>query len=265
VQAALESAIHALAFGPEIDLESEPEVRAWLERHGVSARDADAIVARGAAKLGIYRRLLRGNLFEAVEIAIPRVVARLGDVFREYFDRYLAAHGPRSRYLRHVTTELLDFCEPLWPSDPRVPSYMMDLARHENVQIEVASMLARPLEAEPGELDLERPLRFIEAVRLMRYDHAVHRLSDSLEDRTQPAAEPTALLVYRNPEHEVRYLELTPLAAAILERLLIGEALGAAITRSCAELGTTPDAAVLEGCSRLLADLAERGALLGAR
>jgi hypothetical protein len=98
----------------------------------------------------------------------------------------------------------------------------------------------------------------------MRYDFAVHRLVDSTDDRTEPAQEATAILVYRNPEHEVRYLELTPLAADILERLLGGESLGSAVTLACRHAGVALDASVLEGTARLLADLGERGALLGA-
>jgi len=264
VQAALERAIHELAFGAEIDAGDEPAVRRWLARHEVAPEDAEAIVAGGLERLAVYRGLLRGNLYEAIEIAIPRVVARLGDVFDEYFDRFLAERGPRTHYLRDVTRELLDFCEPLWNADSRVPAYAMDLARHENVQIEVGALETRPLGVEPGELDLERPVRFVEATRLMRYAFAVHRLPESAEDRADPAHEPTALLVYRNPEHEVRYLELTPLAAAILERLLAGQALGPAITGACNDRGAAIDASVLDGTARLLADLGERGALLGA-
>jgi hypothetical protein len=261
VQAALESAFRELAFGPE--LESDEAVAAWLERHGFEAADATAIAAEWQ-RMQVYRRLLRQGLFEAVEVAIPRVIARLGDVFSEYFDRFLVERGPRTHYLRDVTRELLDFCEPLWKDDPRVPAYMLDLACHENAQIEIGAMQTRPLGSEPGELVLERPVVFVEAARLVRYANAVHRLSESLADRSEPSAEPTALLVYRNPEHEVRYLELTPLAAAILERLLQGEPLGAAISAACAEDGTTLDASVIEGTARLLADLAERGAFLGA-
>jgi hypothetical protein len=261
VQAALESAFRELAFGPEID--GAEELGAWLARHGFEAHDAEAIRAEWQ-RLGVYRRLMRHNLFEAIEIAIPRVVARLGSVFGEYFDRFLAERGPRTHYLRDVTRELLDFCEPLWRDDPRVSSYMLDLARHENAQIEIGAMQTRPPDNVPTELTLEQPVVFIEAARLMRYGHAVHRLSDSLDDRSEPSQQPTAILVYRNPEHEVRYLELTPLAAAILERLLAGEALGAAITSACAASGSALDASVIEGTARLLADLAERGALLGA-
>ena len=62
----------------------------------------------------------------------------------------------------------------------------------------------------------------------------------------------------------MRWLELTPLAAAIVARLLAGEALQAAVERACEEHGTAP-AAVAADVARLLADLGERGVLLGAR
>lgn len=260
---ALELAMADLVFGPGFAPDDRGALRAWLDRNGVEEADACAILDEGAERLLVYRMLVRGTLREAVECAIPRTMARLGPVFDEYFDRYLAERAPRSRYLRDVTTELLDFCAPLWVSDDRVPAWAMELARHEAVQIAVASELARPLGTESGELALDAPLRFIEAIRLMRYDHAVHRLSDDVDDRTPPLAQPTTLLVYRSPEHEVRYLETSPLAALVLERLLAGEPLGAAIRAACAEAGHAVEASVLDGMARLLADLAARGALLG--
>lgn len=250
-----------LVFGPGFAPSDAAARDAWLTRNGVGEADAQAIRDDGVERLFVYRELVRGTLREAVYAAIPRTMARLGPLFDEYFERYLAEVGPRSRYLRDVTTELLDFCAPLWASDPRVPPWAMELARHEAVQIVVASELARPPKHEPGELALDLPVRFVEAVRLMRYSHAVHRLSDDVLDRTPPLAEPTRLIVYRSPEHEVRYLETTALAADILERLLAREPLGAAIRGAC---GGTVGASVLEGTAILLADLAKRGVLLGA-
>ncbi|MBK7580787.1 MAG: putative DNA-binding domain-containing protein [Myxococcales bacterium] len=262
---ALELAMADLVFGPGFAPDDEAAIGNWLRTNGVGEDDARAIKEQGLERLLVYRTLVRGTLREALECAIPRTMARLGAVFDEYFDRYLAEVAPRSHYLRDVTPELLAFCQPLWPADPRVPAWSMDLARHESVQIDVASELARPLAHEPGELSLELPLRFIEAVRLMRYEYAVHRLNDDLDDRTPPAHEPTALLVYRSPEHEVRYLEQSPLAADILERLLAGQPLGNALQTACETRTIELDQKVVEGTATLLADLAERGALLGSR
>jgi hypothetical protein len=74
------------------------------------------------------------------------------------------------------------------------------------------------------------------------------------------------LFVYRSPEHEVRYLRLSPLAAAILDHLHGRRAtLREAMSAASAELGCALSEQVLQGAAQLLADLAERGALLGPR
>jgi hypothetical protein len=72
------------------------------------------------------------------------------------------------------------------------------------------------------------------------------------------------LLAYRDADHAVRWLELSPLAAEILERLVSGQALGSSVERACASRGVAPSA-VLENIATLLSDLGERGVLLGAR
>jgi hypothetical protein len=78
------------------------------------------------------------------------------------------------------------------------------------------------------------------------------------------AARPTVLLAYRDREHDVRYLELTPLAALVIERLAAGDPLGQAVTQACAEQGVALDKDVLDAIALVLSELAERGVLLGA-
>ena len=106
-------------------------------------------------------------------------------------------------------------------------------------------------------------MRFSTSARLCRYEHAVHRLAAALDARDVPEQVPGGLLAYRDPDHEVRFLELTPLATAILERLLRGEPLGEAVVSACTAMGAVVDAAVTGSTAALLGDLLERGAILG--
>jgi hypothetical protein len=195
---------------------------------------------------------------------MPRVVARLGATFDEYFARFLRARGPRTHYLRDVTAEFLEFCVPLWAVDPRVPAYVIELADHEALQVTIGSLQARPKEHFPEELDLETGVEFIDACRIVHYEHAIHELPDDERDHTHPRRESTWLLVYRSPEHQVRTLKLTVLAAAIVLRLMeLKESLKQAIVVACAEHRTPLGDEVLTGTAALLADLADRGVLLG--
>ncbi len=263
---ALHTAIAELVLGAELDLDDRASVAAWLDRADLAEGDRQALLEGGLRRLTVYRRLVRTTLRDAVALAIERTVARMGGTFDEYFDGFLADHGPRTHYLRDVTTEFLDYCAEKWPTDRRVAAYLWDLARHENLQIEISSMPPAPRPRGAIDLSLDARLSFVEAARVVRYDHAVHELSEDPADTTPPARRPTALFVYRSPEHDVRYLELSPVAAELIERLLHrDEALGPAVTAAAAACHAAVTPELLEGTARLLADLSERGALLGAR
>lgn len=257
----IESLIAELTLGPP----PSPALLAELcQKHEISAADADAL-RESYERLGVYRELVRGNLREALSLSIPRSMARLGPLFDEYFDRFLRERAPRTHYLRDVTPELLEYCAPLWASDARVPDYLYELALHESLHIEVSALPSLPRGHQPAPLTLEHGVDFGSALRHVSYRHAVHELPEDEQDASVPSQRPVQLLVYRSPEHEVRYLELTPLASGIVQRLLAGERLGSAVTSAAATAETPLTEAVLEGAARLLADLAERGVIRGPR
>jgi hypothetical protein len=266
MQRALEAALGELVFGPPLDTADRAAVGAFLQRHALGGDDRAALEDGELERLLVYRELVRGTLKGALEAAIPRSMARLGARFDVYFQRFVTERGSTSHYLRDVTGEFLDFCASDWAHDPEVPPYLLDLARHEALHIRVAAAAPEP---EPRvtrpSLALDEVPCFIEAALLSRSQYAVHKLPEALEDRSEPELTDTNLLAYRSPEHEVRYLELTPLAAALLERWLAGETLGSGLTNAAAAANTSIDPALLEATARLLADLSERGVLLGTR
>lgn len=263
MQEALESALAELTLGPEIAADDAEAIAAWLTRHRVSGPDARAMT-RDFPRLLVYRRLVRSTLREALRATIPRTLARLGDRFESYFTEFLRVSPPVSRYLRDLTPQFLRFALERWSTDPNVPAYLGDLARHEALQVEVASLLALPKGHVPAELSLDAGVEFIDAVRLEHYDWAVHELPDDESSRALPARGPVSLLVYRSPEHEVRYLELTLFARALLSALLTERLnLHAALVIAAESIGVSIDDELLTRAAKLLADLAERGALLG--
>jgi hypothetical protein len=235
---------------------------ALCAREALGAEDATALVD-SFERLLVYRQLVRGNLREAIQLSIPRSMARLGPLFDEYFDRFLQERAPSTHYLRDVTTELLEFCVPRWQSDARVPRYLGDLARHEALHIEVSALPAPARDHVAAPLSLDQAVDLAPALRLLRYRHAVHELPEDESDRSEAAPRAVSLLVYRSPEHDVRYLELTPLAHGIVEQLLAQQPLGQAIQAAAVASAAPLTEAVLEGAARLLADLAERGVVRG--
>jgi hypothetical protein len=237
---------------------TEAELSQWLDRQGLETADENAFGAIGQRRLFLYRTLIRKSLRSAVREELPRTALRLGERFDTEVDAFLTEEMPRSHYLRDVAFEMVEWARPRWTADSTLPTFLADLARHELSAFEVAAAdVGDPPEADPG-LELDRAVVLDPALRVCRYAFPVHRLREEDPDL---APELTTLLVYRDAEHDVRYLELTPLAGLILEHLLAKEPLGVAITTACAALGV---GFPVEASARFFADLAERGVLYGA-
>lgn len=262
----LQRAIADACLGANTQEELARDLRGFLVGHGVESEDVEAILA-APRRMAVYRSLVRNGLSSVVARMLPRTRARLNATLAGRFDADLAHFvdevGPRTHYVRDVPAEFFAWVQPRWRSDAAVPAYLSDLALHELTHFAVAasgSVRAAP-QGNPT-VSLDGPLAFVESARIVRYAWAVHQLSLEEDATDLPAEQVVRLLVYRDSAHAVRWLDLSPLAAAMLERLLSGEALGTAVQAACAEHGTLP-ADALADIARLLADLAERGVIAG--
>jgi hypothetical protein len=259
-------AMQRIVQDPHAPESIERDGRHWF-LHAAALDEADAAAMAGlpAHRLLLYRELSRNGISSAIRKQIPRTASRLGSLFADYASRFCSEELPRSHYVRDMAFEFVAWVAPRWEVDDAVPAYLFDLARHELCAFEVAG--ARIQDEAPGgaDLSLDSALTFDASTRLMRYRYAVHLLAADEDARDEPKAEPTALLAYRDDEHEVRYLELTPLAAALIARLLDGRTLRQAVVDACAETGHSLDDSVLSSSAELLSDLARRGVLRAAR
>ena len=207
-------------------------------------------------RVAIYRRLVRNTLEGVVFKLLPRTREHMGVAFDDSFARFLEEEAPRTHYLRDVPFEFVRWATPRWKDEGAAP-WLVDLARHEMASFAVSTVPHLP-EPKAEEVAIDRPLLFNSLVRIERYGHVVH------EDPVPPPARDVALLYYRDDEHALRTLELSPLAAALLEKAP-NTTLQRAIAESCEETNIPMNDETLASIARLLADLGERGILLGAR
>lgn len=243
----------------------------YLARQGVAKEDADALLA-SPRRLGLYRQLLRHNVTNVIGQMLERTRDRLNrrapGVFAKTVSDWLAAEGPKTPHLRDVPSEFLAWAAPRWrresSSDPRIPSWLVDHAELELVEFTI-SVAPRPLPPPPlADVAPDRPLVFADPRVIVRLTHAVHELPADDFDAV-PAEREVRILAYRDGEHRTRFLDLTPAAAAILAKLFEGLPLANAMVEGCKAADIPLDNTVLAGAARLLADLGERGVLLGAR
>ena len=262
--AGIQAMLAAACFG-EDDAFRE-DLPGFLARHELDPEDAAALLA-APRRLALYRRLVRHNVTSIVDTMLEHTRARLERHAPDELDRtvaaFLAERGPRTSHLRDVPSELLAFAVPRWRADPRLPRWLADHAIFELVDFTIG-VAPRPSPPPPlADVTADRPLVFAKPKELVRLDWAVNALPRA-DLALEPEERPVAILVYRDAEHASRFLELTPLAAAILEELFAGQPLGPAMTRACTRLAHPLDDDVLGGAARLLADLGDRGVLLGA-
>lgn len=231
----------------------------YLAAHGVAAADREHI-AQHQAQLLVYRAMVHSRLRGVIAEYLPRTLAALGKPrLRSEVAAFIAEQAPRSVYFRRVPHEFLAWAAPRWRLDASTPAYLVDLARHELLDPEVSDCVGGGEAASDQPLALDHPVALDGSVRLAHYAFSVHR------DADPPAPEPTALLAYRDRDNQrVRLLELTPRAAALCTRLLHNEPLQAALVGACEDIDETLSDEYLAAMASLLADLGERGVLLGA-
>ena len=241
-------------------LAQDPEPEAWRALGGETTR------------WRAYRRMVRARFYQVVDHAYERLIGAIGaDRFHRIVDRFLAELPPRSPYLRDVPGEFLRFVErrrEVLDEPPALPPYAFDLMRYEWAELDAAYSHEEVRASDVLPLDMDRPAVLSPAHRVLDLEYRVHSMAT--DGSGAPASrDPISLLLYRDRRtHEVETLELTPVAATMLSAMEHRE--GSApvplvqVVREAAERhGAAVDVAFVEALSTLLADLTERGVLLG--
>lgn len=263
----MQAMVAKACFGKDAHRTFNRDLALFLRENGIVGEDAEALLA-SPRRLGLYRRLVRHNVIGVIETMLEATKARIDARTPGELDRSIAQFldevGPKTPHLRDVPSEFLAFIAPVWRTNSNLPPWIVDYAELELVDFTI-SVAPRPNPPPPLlEVTAERPLVFSDPRRMVHLEWAVNAVPRD-DVQAEPEKRDVTILVYRDASHASRFLELTPLAGAILERLFEGDALGAAMVNACQAKSHPLDDQVLAGAARLLADLGERGVLLGAR
>lgn len=217
-------------------------------------------------RLRIYRELFFNNIEDFLANAFPVLRQLHGEpawlaLVRDFYAR----HQCRDPQLNGVAAEFLRYLDEERGEVEGDPPFLRELAHYEWVELALSVAEDAPAPAETGTDLLDGVPCLSPLAWPLVYTWPVHRIGPDFQPR-EPDATPTCLVVYRAPDESVRFLEINPLTARLLE--LAGErpdASGRALIAAVAgELGVDATTLLAPGAG-MLESLRARGILTGAR
>ncbi|HDS1101530.1 MULTISPECIES: putative DNA-binding domain-containing protein [Stenotrophomonas] len=199
--------------------EAPATLRAQQHAFTAHLRDPQAVSAPAGLdprRVAVYQRLLFNNLLGLLSTGFPVCMRLLGEpAWNTLVRHYFATHRCQTPLFTELAAEFVQWLQ----AQPTLPHpALAELAHYEWVETALYQLSAEPLPA-PGDVDpLRVPLQRSPLAWPLLYGWPVHRLGAEDAPSALPS-EPTGLLVRRDPDGEVRFAALSPLAVHLLSRI----------------------------------------------
>ena len=220
-------------------------------------------------RMKIYRDLFFNNIQSLLAGNFPVLRDLYGDDgWRGLVRDFYATHRCRTPLFPEIAREFLQYLQDERGARPEDPPFLLELAHYEWVELalDLDERSADGLEADPdGDLLDGRPV-LSPLIRLLSYRYPVHRIRLDFQP-AEPPPQATHLLVYRNRDDEVKFMQLNAVTRGLLERLgRNGEGSGRDVLEELAQdIGHPDEQRLIEAGAELLEDLRRRGVVLGTR
>jgi uncharacterized protein len=201
-----------------------------------------------AERMAVYEALFFNNIEGFISGAFP-VLHRLieADRWQRLVRSFIAEHRCVSPYFLEISQEFLAWLQQGYVAEAGDPPFMLELAHYEWVELAL-DVSAAELPAQ-GWSSLAWPLA---------YQWPVQRIAADFQPITPPA-EPTCLLVWRDGQDKVRFMQLSPFAYQLAARLQAGEAAEPALVALAQQHGLNADNAYFNNAKTLLDEWQRQG------
>ena len=220
-------------------------------------------------RMAIYRKLFFNNLNKLLSTTFPVVKKILGDErWRGLIREFMRRHRARTPYFLELPAEFVDFLAAASELPDDLP-FLRELAHYEYVELalSVSPEVEDPAATDAGG-DLVEGIPVRSALcRVYAYDYPVHRISPDYRP-AEPLPEPVHIAVFRDDRDKVRFAELNPLMARLLEAAaenperLTGKEI---LQQIAAQIGYADTEAFLAHGREAFAALRANGMLVGTR
>lgn len=210
-------------------------------------------------RMAVYREGVYNNIFESASVCFPVCQATVGEKsWNETIKRFVANHHASSPIFREIPHELVVFLE----SDTEMPDYIKQLAHYEWVELAVNSMQTEtPVLSETHDFLNGIPV-LAPAHMLLQYDYPVQKISAQYKPKE---VEATHLLVFRNADNQVNFVELNAMVYALLELVKQNMTGTEALTLLAKQMQHPQPEVIIAFGIGVLNDLMQQGGLLGSR
>jgi len=224
-----------------------------------NASTPEGVSERGMA---VYNEIVFNNIESSVAACFPVLKKVLDEdiwlrLVREFF-----IHQPcTTPIFREIPEAFLAYINRV----SGLPPYVQNLAHYEWVELYLAyadeTIDWSQIDTEAYLLD--SPVAFVPAMTLLSYDYPVHQISPE-NIPASPLETPVSLLVFRDADDEVKFVELNQMTAALIEDLQDGQLSARQALIGIASAMAFDDVdAIVDFGFELLRDLKSQGAILG--
>lgn len=214
-------------------------------------------------RLHHYRRLIYNIVDDALESAYPITYSNIDKtIWREMIDCFIAEHNCRHPQLFRMPGEFVDFVQERDFAGKYELPFLNDLLQFEWVEVEVHTMADQVIpESNANGNFTHEPLVFIPYVKLLHLNYPIHHLSQV--DLSESEGD-YFLLVYRQENGTVQYVELNELTYVILDEMIHYESpLFEALDPHLADVGVKIKNSFFQNALQFLHRLKEMGVVRG--
>ncbi len=170
-------------------------------------------------RLQVYQELFFNNVRGFLDNGFPVLRSLYTDDNWEQLARdFFAHHHCQTPYFAEISQEFLSFLHDEYEVKDSDPAFLWELAHYEWAEL---ALMSAKIEVDwtaynrQGDLLAQR-LILSPVAQCLRYNWAVHTISD---EQVPDTPEETHIIIYRDPDDEVRFIEANPVLARLFELL----------------------------------------------
>lgn len=220
-------------------------------------------------RLGIYRELVYNGIerFMASSFPVLRKITA-DDDWHVMMRDYVCNHQAHTPLFTRMPTEFLRYLENEHSQHPEYQDFILELATYEYAEVSMAIDIREiDMTGTDADGDLLAGIPVLNPIIMPQtYSYPVHRIGpDHLPDK--PSEQPFYLLVYRCKDDTVKFLELNPVSARLIDCIQADDdATGLQLLQGIAKELEHPDPqVVIDGGHQIMCEMRDKDVLLGVK